>query len=201
MELNEKTLKKLQAELKKWFVANNRKLKVNRPILNTIHFAASGDVEMTNSHVAIRMKKVHSEPEHTIPDFGGYYPDMKRIFDSCENGSFQIDLEPAPMVGMLSPFKMEKVEVVKLTFQDDGIVFEPYNYNGDIIQRAKFTTPLEVSEPFNIGVNVKYMHDAMMFFKTQKIASVKMIASSPVRPMMFEFENLQYLVTPVRIGA
>ncbi|MFL2104169.1 hypothetical protein [Mycobacteroides abscessus] len=200
MELTEKTFNKLQAELKKWFVGNKR-LKENRPVLNTIHFTEDGNIEMTNSHVAIRMKDVHEQPEHVVPYLDtSAYPSLERIFNGVENGSFQIELEPKLMLGMLSPFKLEKVEVIKLSFRKDGIEFKPVNYAGNIIQEAKLTVPLNMNEEFHIAVNVKYLYDAMMFFKTQKIKIIKMTASSAVRPMMFEHENLQYLVTPVRIG-
>ena len=145
------------------------------------------------------MKDVHEQPDHIVPYLDtSSYPSLERIFNGVENGNFQIELEPKLILGMLSLFKLEKVEVIKLRFHKDGIDFKPVNYFENIIQDAKLTIPFEVDTELSIAVNVNYLYDAMMFFKTQKIKTVKMTASSAVRPMMFEHENLQYLVTPVR---
>ena len=208
MELTEKVLKKLQMEQRKWFIGKNKKLKQNRPILNTIHFSKEGNVELTNSHVAIRLTNVHEETEHTIPDTdGASYPDLGRIFEGCQHGNIKLEFNPKELSNMLSPFKVAKAEVIRITFRKNGITIEPAYHSSDpvddeqVMIDATLTIDLDIEEDFKIGVNTKYMLDAMNFFKTQKITTVKMIASSSVRPMLFEYENLQYLVTPVRIGA
>lgn len=117
-----------------------------------------------------------------------------------------MELDPKELSNMLSPFKVAKAEVVRMVFSKTGITIEPAYHSSDpvddeqVMIDATLTMDLDIEEEFKIGVNTKYMLDAMNFFKTQKITTVKMIVSSSVRPMLFEFENLQYLVTPVRIG-
>lgn len=208
MELNEKTLKKLNSEHKKMFTGNS-KLKNTRPVLNSLHYSKEGHVEFTNSHVAVRIKDVHSDPEHTVPDGIGQYPDLGRLFDGAEYGSINLELDTKALSDMLSPFKTEKVDVVKITFDKTKITFAPVytskkaNWDEgwkDIIQGAELKCELDLNEPFQIAFNVKYLYNAFMFFKTQKMLSVKMTASSPIRPVLLKYENVQYLITPVRMG-
>lgn len=197
MELNEKTLKKLNSELKKLFTGN-KKLKENRPILNSLHYTEDGHVEFTNSHVAVRIKNVHEEPEHTVPEDLGEYPNLGRLFDGAETGAIRFQLDTKLMSDMLSPFKIAKCEYVKLTITGEGITFIPDN--SESIVEAHLQIPVDIDEPFQIAFNVKYLYNAMMFFKTQKMFTVDVIASSQVRPLLLVHDNVQYLLTPVRVG-
>lgn len=196
MELNEKTLKKLNSELKKMFTGN-KKLKENRPILNSLHYTGDGHVEFTNSHVAVRLKDVHDKAEHTVPEDLGPYPNLGRLFDGAETGVIRFQLDTKSMSDMLSPFKIAKCEYVKLTITGDGITFIPDN--SESIVEAHLQIQLDISE-LRIAFNVKYLYNAMMFFKTQKMFTVDVIASSQVRPLLLVHDNVQYLLTPVRVG-
>ena len=197
MELNEKTLRKLNSELKKMFTGN-KKLKENRPILNSLHYTEDGHVEFTNSHVAVRIKNVHEEPEHTVPEDLGSYPNLGRLFDGAETGVIRFQLDTKLMSDMLSPFKTAKCEYVKLTINDDGITFTPDN--SESIVEAHLQIPVDIEDELRIALNVQYLYNAMMFFKTQKMFTVDVIASSQVRPLLLVHDNVQYLLTPVRVG-
>lgn len=200
MELNEKSLKKLKTELRKCWYGNKDGL-LARPTLGSLHWHENGNIEFTNSHIAVRMIGVHNEGEKHEPKLpnGSIYPDLHRIFESCQKGSFKTILNTKEMMSILSPFKVAKSETIKLTFTANSITFEPLD--GSVINSATLTVKEDISENLIIACKTNYLLNAMMFFHSQGIKQVKMVASSPVRPMLIVHDNIEYIITPVRIGA
>lgn len=193
MQLTDKVLKKFESELKKF--------KSTRDSLKTIHYTEEGHIEFTNSHVAVRLKDCHSEGEKTVPETDTSYPNMGRIFDgmSVEN---IIKLNVLQIRNMIAPFKAEKFKYVKMTFNNDSINFEAPKVEGQSLTNAKLICELDIphNEPFTVSVNPKYLYNCLQLFNVLKIKEVNLNYSSSVRPLLFEHENLQYLVTPMRIG-
>lgn len=193
MQLTDKVLKKFEAELKK--------LKPNRDSLKTLHYTEEGHLEFTNSHVAVRLKDCHSDGEKTVPETDTTYPNLGRIFDTQSVGN-SIKINVLEVRNMIAPFKTEKFDYVKMTFNNDSVDFEAPKVEGQSLTNAKLICQLDVphNEPFIVSVNPKYLYNCLQLFNVLKIKEINLNYSSAVRPLLFEHENLQYLVTPMRIG-
>lgn len=193
MELTDKVLDRLNKQLKIFSG------KDTRPVLKSMHYTDLGDVEFTNSHVAVRLKKCHESEEKTVPEVDTFYPSLSRIFDGLNQGS-SIKLNTKDMTNILSPFSKEKQPVIIINFTKQGILFKSQEPEEFVVVSAKLDVELDMDEPFYVAANPKYLYDCFNFFRLLKIDTVQMTYSSAVKPMLFTFENLEYLVTPVRAG-
>lgn len=191
MELTEKVLDRLKKQLKTINV-NQKKMIDKRPILKEMHYTEDGDLEFTNSYVAVRLTSCHEE-KNNIPE----YPNLKRLFDIGNQGS-TIELNTKDMTNILSPFKKEKQDSIIINFTKNEILFASTKPEDFFIREARLDVKLDIEEPFYVNADPVFLYDCFNFFRLLKIETIEMTYSSPVRPMFFKFENLEYLVTPRR---
>lgn len=196
VELTDKLLKRFEIQRKKLF--HSTKLKHSNPKLNTLHYTETGHLEVTNSYSAIRLYDCHNGEEKKVPHVEGTYPDMDRIFAGKE-GYDSVELDVKRMEDVLYPCTKLTDKTIIMNFTNSGVLIEPVEHT-EVLDKAHLKSELNIEKPHHVGVNAKYLHDCFNFFRLAKIEKVTMYYSSEVRPMHFIYENLHYLVTPVRTG-
>ena len=155
--------KRFNTQLKKIYVEHSQ-VKKDRPILNNINVTEDGRVQITNSFVGVQLENTDARPTHLEQ-----YPDMTRLFDNNRGSydeSFQVFYDDLKILeNHLNVIYKQKVEVVDITFSNNGIVIE----NGkpsydDVFLKSEIATELNV-DTYTIRVKPKYLHDALMFYR------------------------------------
>lgn len=187
MELTERVVNRFEKQLKIF----NKKAK--RDELKVLHYSADGHIEITNSLVAVRLKDVHKQ-EDSHPG----YPALGRIFDSADFKGKSCKLDVKAVVNLLAPFKKEKQKSVDFEFAADAMTVLSCDPDAYSTRSGKWEGAVKIDDLFFVKADPTYMHDCFQFFKMLKVEEVEMFYTSNVRPMMFRFENLEYLVTPMR---
>lgn len=191
IELDDKTLKKLEQELKKMTKLNEDN---ERPAIQELHYTEDGHVEMTNAHVAVRLLDVHDDG-----DSNEDYPDLDFVFrDLDEQKSVEVPVDVLKQVAGM--FKSLKQEGAMITFSDEYIAFDVISNDPIYVSEVMIKVNLDIKEEFLIGFNPEYIYNAMMFLGKLGIEKATMKYHDPLRPVKFVHENVEYVVTPIRLS-
>ena len=201
LELTPQVQKRFATQLKKIYVGHAQ-MKRSRPELYQLNYTSTGHVQMTNSHVGIRLSNVH----HQEPNDSNY-PKMDNIFivpDHTQAFTFKLpDLKP--LEDHLNILYRNKVENVKITIDSDGfkIVEEP-NVNNkphETFLKSEIKLQTALKEPHIFYLKARYLHDALMFFRQLKLPELTFhLGETPLRPINLTYKNLHYIITPVRVN-
>lgn len=201
LELTPQVQKRFATQLKKIYVGHAQ-MKRLRPTLYQLNYTENGHVQMTNSHIGIRLNSVHNQKPND-PNF----PNMDNIFivpDHTQTFTFKVsDLKP--LEDHLNILYRNKVEHVKITIDSEGfkIVEEP-NINSkphETFLKSEIKLQTTLNEPHTFYLKARYLHDALMFFRQLKLPELTFhLGETPLRPINLTYKNLHYVITPVRVN-
>ena len=199
IELNDKTLKRFQIQLKKIYVGK-ADMKRTRPVLNQINYTDSGHVQITNSHVAVRLSNVHNKSTNDK-----LYPNMDGIF-KLPYDLHPIDFKIQDMKSLedhLNVLYRNGIEQVRITLNSEGITIveqpDRNRYPHETFLQSQIKQQLDLSNEYEIIVNTRYLHDALMFFRLIKVPKITIhLSENPLRPIHLTYENLHYIIVPIR---
>lgn len=89
-------------------------------------------------------------------------------------------------------------KAMKINFNNDSITFTPDNCHDYQLKEAVLSIDSENYPDINFAINNSYLTDAFLFFKRLKIENITMEYNGPLRPIQFRYDNLVYLITPIR---
>lgn len=199
IELNDKTLKRFQIQLKKIYVGK-ADMKRARPVLNQINYTDNGHVQITNSHVAVRLSNVHNKSTNDK-----LYPNMDGIFKlpyDLQEIDFKIQ-DMKPLEDHLNVLYRNGIKQVRITFNSEGITIveqpDRNRYPHETFLQSQIKQQLDLSNEYEIIVNTRYLHDALMFFRLIKAPKITIhLSENPLRPINLTYENLHYIIVPIR---
>lgn len=195
IELTDKIRKRFEIQLKKIFVGNSS-LKNSRPVLNQLHYTKDGHLEITNSHIGVRLTDVHDR-EDSDEDF----PNMDDLFKVSN------DAETIPLTGKqaklledhLNVLYKNKVETLRVRINKEGIFIES-NDKHKVFHESGILQNFGVKEEIIFGINSRYLHDALMMFRLMKLEDIKLHVVPEKRvPISITSENLHYILSPVML--
>lgn len=199
-ELTDKVKKRFDIQLKKIYVGKSA-MKNARPELNQVHYTKNGHVEITNSHVAVRISNVHD-----LPDSDEKYPDMDKIFRiPDENRSVELKVKDfKELEDHLNVLYRNNVEEVQVTIDKYGIQIVEHpksNEPNETFVESGIISALDTKEEFIFGMNSRYLHNALNFFRLIGANDITLhLADNHLRPLNITSGNLHYIVMPVRLG-
>lgn len=193
IELTDKILKRFEIQLKKIYVGNAG-LKKRRPELDQIHYSKDGHVEITNSHVGVRLSDVHDKG-----DSDENYPDMNKLFQISDDAeTVRINKEEAKLLEHhLNVLYRNKIEALRVSINNEGIYIEA-NEKNDVYHKSGIQKNLNVSEEITFGIDSRYLHDALQMFRLMKLEEITIhVVPNKRIPISLTSKNLQYLILPV----
>lgn len=197
----EKRLEKWGTEtMPAWELEENR-LKRLRQLKMTengtlIGGSANRAIKMTNQINELGM-------EYFLNGDGDGFPGFERIFDNITMN------EPFLVFTDILAFKKFIEVVAKATKQarievsSETMTFKPV-YAEQIeasFASAEWRLDVPVGENMIFGINPSYLRDMFKLFSQLKIKEVKMYMASPIRPIFFVADNIEYVISPLRIGS
>lgn len=196
IELTDSIRKRFDIQLKKIYVGHAR-MKKEHPVLNQVHYTADGHVQITNAHVGVRLAKVHDEP-----DSDGAFPEMHPLFRIPDEG-ISVELNEVVLKELENQanvlFKY-KLDVIKLTMNKEGITLTSKPLNDMNFVECGLKMELPMNDEVSIGLNPRYLHDALNMFRMIGAEKATLYYDSELRPIHLVYENLHYLITPIRTG-
>lgn len=165
----------------------------DREDLKVVHYTSDGHIEMTNSHVGIRMKDVYEGQERfehgNTPES---YPDMNHLFDQYENKKVIENIPIKEFEEIFEPFKSEKPEVIHLNFAPNGIFIEVNdNKSGLLIN-------LNTKKSHQVTLRYDYLLIIIQFMRLLGMQKFDLYYPDTLRPLSFINENLEIILAPVR---
>jgi len=193
IELNDRTLKIFEQELKKI----NRLATTKQSNLENLHYNTHGHLEMTNSHVAVRLMDVHEEDEYDVDD----YPDLNHVFEETNEYNDKEIKVPTDVLKQASrTFKSDKQNIMEVRIGEDTISL--VSVAGHLPQIGKIDIEKNktvMEEPVSFGVSPEYLYNMMMFFGKFGVDEVTLKYNDIERPLLFKHENLEYIINPIII--
>lgn len=115
--------------------------------------------------------------------------------------SHQITLETKVFknVFQVIPKGLKTNDYLKITLNPDSIIMKPHESLRELME-VKLNIDLGIEEPFMFAVNPIYVRDVLMLLSSLKIKNFKLkYTNSNLRPVMFEADDVQVVVAPVRL--
>ncbi|ASR40282.1 hypothetical protein [Ligilactobacillus agilis] len=115
--------------------------------------------------------------------------------------SHQITLETKTFKNIFQviPKGLKTNDYLKITLNPDSIIMKPHESLRELME-VKYNVDLGIEEPFMFAVNPVYVRDVLMLFSSLKIKNFKLKhTGSNLRPVMFEADDIQVVVAPVRL--
>lgn len=115
--------------------------------------------------------------------------------------SHQITLETKMFKNIFQviPKGLKTNDYLKIKLNPDSIIMKPHESLRELME-VKYTVDLGIEEPFMFAVNPIYVRDVLMLFSSLKIKNFKLkYTESNLRPVMFEANDVQVVVAPVRL--
>lgn len=196
IELTDKVKKRFDMQLKKLWVGQSQ-MKNARPVLNQVHYTGNGHVEITNSHVGVRLSDVHNKP-----DSDEKFPMMDNIFRLPDKvAALEFDMETLRQLeNQANVLFKYKLDVIKLTMNKEGITLTSKPLNDMNFVECGLKMEFPMNDEVSIGLNPRYLHDALNMFRMIGAEKATLYYESAVRPIHLVYENLHYLIVPIRTG-
>lgn len=192
IELTDKVIKRFETQLKKIFVGNTT-IREDKPEFNQVHYSKYGHLEITNSHVAVRLSNVHDKY-----DSDEKYPDLNKQFEIPDR-AVQVEFSKEDiklLEDQLEVLYKNKVEALSVTLNQEGI-FVKSNKQEDVFHESGIYKTLDVQEEFTFGINSRYFHDALMMFRLMKLEDINLYVEPNKRSLIhIVSKNLHYIIMP-----
>lgn len=185
-------------------------------ILKTVEIK-DGNFTCTDSHRLIRINAFDPDTTYQLidPKNGNdvtseenlsSYPGTDRLIRDFSDVTINIPVkEFYNMVSAMNgDYKRAKqvtgssTKAMKIHFNDNRITFTPDKYHDYQLKEAVLNIDSEKYPNIEFAINNSYLTDAFLFFKRLKIENITMEYNGPLRPIQFRYDNLVYLITPIR---
>lgn len=194
IELSKKVENRFRIDLKKL----NRH--TDRDVLKVVHYSKDGHIEMTNSHVGVRLKNVHDgEEKFEHGDKPESYPNMDHLFDQSENKQVIENIPVKEFEDIFKDFKKLKPEVIHLNFSPYGIFTEVVTSgtpNEDTKSELKIN--LDIKKSYQVTLKYDYLLIIVQFIRLIGLETFDLYYPDTIRPLSFVNENLELIVAPIR---
>lgn len=125
--------------------------------------------------------------------------DERYFIDKLYSHEITLDTKTFKNIFQILPRGLKANDYIKVALNPDAIIIKPHETLRDLIE-VKHSLDLDIEEPFMFGVNPIYIRDVLMLFSSLKIKNFKLkYTESNLRPVMFEADNVQVVVAPVRL--
>lgn len=195
VEYDKKLHNRMRIQKDKIFI-NHTQLKRDRPILDNVHYNKNGNIEVTNSRVAIRIRDSHEMPSKHKDN----YPSLEHIFNGIKD-TLPITLNKRTskiLENQLNVLYTNKIDTVDFIISDNQLIIQSIDDKSPFISsRLKITN--EHKETIQFRISTRYLHDALMFFRQLKIDTITLNKSiNQLQPLLITALNIDYLVMPIR---
>ena len=196
----------------------------NRPVLQNLHLTSDGSAVATDTHVLLRIRKFHNlginvnfnllkffpELDESDPLIGGGYPDIDKLI-SGGPGDVTFDLMPDDLRKALPVLKSmfytgnrpERDEVVSMEIENNADSVAHLQIGSATNQMVLVTRNTSGGDDMEqTGINPRYLYNAFRFFADylgRFGGSVRVDWYGAVKPIKLSVDNIDYLITPVRI--
>lgn len=125
----------------------------------------------------------------------------KRYFiDELYSHEITLETKTFKNIFQILPRGLKTNDYIKVKLNSDSITIKPHETLRDLIE-VKYTVDLGIEEPFMFAVNPIYVRDVLMLLSSLKIKNFKLkYTESNLRPVMFEADDVQVVVAPVRLS-
>lgn len=125
--------------------------------------------------------------------------DERYFIDKLYSHQITLETKTFKNIFQVIPKGLKTNDYLKITLNPDSIVMKPHESLRELME-VKLNIDLGIEKPFRFGVNPVYVRDVLMLLSSLKIKSFKLkYTESNLRPVMFEADDIQVVVAPVRL--
>ena len=125
--------------------------------------------------------------------------DERYFIDKLYSHQITLETKTFKNIFQVIPKGLKTNDYLKITLNPDSIIMKPHESLRELIE-VKYSVNLDIEEPFMFAVNPVYVRDVLMLLSSLKIKNFKLkYTNSNLRPLMFEADDVQVVVTPVRL--
>lgn len=125
--------------------------------------------------------------------------DERYFIDKLDSHQITLETKTFKNIFQVIPKGLKTNDYLKITLNPDSIIMKPHELMRELME-VKCTVDLGIEEPFMFAVNPIYVRDVLMLFSSLKIKNFKLkYTDSNLRPVMFEADDIQVVVAPVRL--
>lgn len=125
--------------------------------------------------------------------------DERYFIDKLYYHQITLETKTFKNIFQVIPKGLKTNDYLKITLNPDSIIMKPHESLRELME-VKYTVYLGIEEPFMFAVNPVYVRDALMLLSSLKIKNFKLkYTESNLRPVMFEADDIQVVVAPVRL--
>lgn len=125
--------------------------------------------------------------------------DERYFIDKLYSHQITLETKTFKNIFQVIPKGLKTNDYLKIKLNPDSIIMKPHESLRELIE-VKYTVDLGIEEPFMFAVNPVYVRDVLMLLSSLKIKNFKLkYTESNLRPVMFEADDVQVVVAPVRL--
>lgn len=125
--------------------------------------------------------------------------DERYFIDELYSHEITLDTKTFKNIFQVIPKGLKTNDYIKVILNLDSITIKPHEPLRDLIE-VKHSLDLGIEKPFMFAVNPIYVRDVLMLLSSLKIKNFKLkYTNSNLRPVMFEADDVQVVVAPVRL--
>ena len=175
--------------------------KNSRPILKGICYYSDGSLVATNSHIAIKVKGVHSFKDTLVIDprsleqIDGTYPNIDRLIPIPTEGDWLLHLtvlEMKQLYDLVKPFKKQHVTI---TLKDSHIQMSVNDLTFDLFTKDKGNN----EDAITFSLSAHYLISGLKVFIDEGL-DIDWLIRDPLKPSLLSASNIKVLLTPMRIS-
>lgn len=195
---NQKTDAILELELRKM-------LRIHIPSTSqtdfeTFHYRPDGSIVFSNGHGAVRVGGYRGPIDCALP-LGA--PFLDPLFEGAKaypRKKVVTQLKRAKDQAQL--FRKYGGSSLVIELSRGVVSFESYSEPKEDrpqLRSAKYVTDHEAEETFTFCVDPRYLENLLLFFIKLGFKTVTLRYDSPLKPLLFEADNVNYLIAPKRL--
>ncbi|MDN7145301.1 hypothetical protein QS460_05095 [Liquorilactobacillus mali] len=179
-----------------------------RPILECAHFE-NGNIIATDSHQLIRWRdaapknlKMNLNLTNFSFEAEHVYPDISRLIPEKFGMQFGIPVrELLELIPLLKSVKNSEGSPTKMEVSNNVATFTSrLSTISDIEQKFSIKVENFEGEQIDINFNNQYLLNALLSIKDiKRFGNVQFKIVAPLIPFLIVYENMDYLITPVRV--
>lgn len=125
--------------------------------------------------------------------------DNRYFIDELYPHQITLETKTFKNIFQILPRGLKTNDYIKVILNPDSIIIKPHEILRDLIE-VKHSLDLGIEEPFMFAVNPVYVRDVLMLLSSLKIKNFRLkYTNSNLRPVMFEADDVQVVVAPVRL--
>lgn len=148
---------------------------------------------MVKTKVDVRVNQVESNADKLE------MVDKRYFIDELYSHEITLETKMFKNIFQVIPKGLKTNDYLKIKLNPDSIIMKPHESLRELME-VKYNVDLGIEEPFMFAVNPIYIRDVLMLFSSLKIKNFKLkYTDSNLRPVMFEADDIQVVVAPVRL--